>query len=703
MAGGIQGGSLRGQATRTGTGPRAGGRALQLVVVLGLVGFLGGARCSGGSADPDGDGIPGSVNATAFCSGGQVSGCNDNCPTIPNPTQADADGDGVGDACDNCKFAGNPRWSGGGVRPTLTGDQLDSDGDGYGNVCDADFDQSGGLTDATDHAAMLAAVGHARDGFDCPDVDLLPFGSCAPYDVDGAGDTINQIDANRMALRIGLVNGPNCSGCPLPNHRAAGISNGNGSDETLQHVFGLQRVADSWRPGGFQRIYASATNGGLLPEGSDTNPGTWNAPVETLLGIKTLLGSASCGVEVILDHDVWTGADYRTGLRDLAPACPDPDDIAIYVHAITPTQQAVIDCTGAVPLDSAVGAFSSTDGGWTVVENVQVQNCPIDGFDTAGAARMLTLNSGAVGITGAGNQPFTSHGTSTLVVLNGYAEAYDHPSLAPVNASKMVVVSEGRFELSGPTGGVAAIAFDDSRLFVAGAEITSSGGSGQILVKVQSALPDTTPTFTALRAWIHGADGPSSTALFAVANASGAHADVRLAQSTLSSSTFGMHFEPLVAGATASLYGRCVLMDEIASAQLLTSVGAVDRMEVDVRRSTYDDAESTNQSWRVDGALQATLGQAQALVAGRWASLWSDPDSFDSGGPSDGIQWDGDDDLGTPGDTMPDEICHPDQPCANACDVVILESMPVPIPDFVLGQAIQRWRLSKIQEDIGYR
>ncbi|GEM_PF-1449265 len=49
--------------------------------------------CGVADIDTDADGVP---------------DCIDNCPTIPNPDQADSDGDGIGDACDELEISKGP-------------------------------------------------------------------------------------------------------------------------------------------------------------------------------------------------------------------------------------------------------------------------------------------------------------------------------------------------------------------------------------------------------------------------------------------------------------------------------------------------------------------------------------------------------------------------------------------------------------------
>jgi len=172
--------------------------------------------------DIDGNGIGDACDDCIDVDGDSICDDVDNCPDTPNANQEDTDGDGVGDACDDCLDTdGDTICDGIDNCPNIANsNQEDTDSDGIGDVCDDCTDTDGDII-CDDIDNCLSVVNPNQDDTDgdgvgddcdsCPtDVDNDSDGDGICGNADNCENTPNpdQVDSDGDGI------GDACDSCP---------------------------------------------------------------------------------------------------------------------------------------------------------------------------------------------------------------------------------------------------------------------------------------------------------------------------------------------------------------------------------------------------------------------------------------------------------------------------------------------------------
>ncbi|XP_076289321.1 cartilage oligomeric matrix protein-like isoform X1 [Lasioglossum baleicum] len=168
-----------------------------------------------GQEDADGDGIGDACDPDADNDG--TPNANDNCPLKANPDQKDQDQDKIGDVCDNCPTVKNPK-------------QEDTDNDGIGDACEDDIDNDG-IPNKVDNCPLK--VNPDQKDFDndkigdvCDNCPRIANPNQSDKDGDGVGDVCdNDNDRDQDGVQDDRDNCPDVPNAGQTDDDNDGIGN----------------------------------------------------------------------------------------------------------------------------------------------------------------------------------------------------------------------------------------------------------------------------------------------------------------------------------------------------------------------------------------------------------------------------------------------------------------------------------------------
>jgi hypothetical protein len=255
-------------------------------------------------ADSDGDGF------------GNVC---DNCPDDPGSDQTDIDGDGVGDLCDNCLDFPNPA-------------QADADGDGTGDACtppEISVDLGLGLLWPPNHHMVAIEPNVSADApSGPPTVTLVSITSNEPDDAEGTGDgsTTGDIVVNETGFELRAERAGGGNGRTYTVTYEATTTNGSNLTTTA-----VATVVVPHDQGGVSEpvgVSIETSGGGTLVSwGKVTGAQSYNVIRGRLGEIRDLGPVFDLGTVVCVE----AGSANETTAGHEDPVSPDPGEVFFYL------------------------------------------------------------------------------------------------------------------------------------------------------------------------------------------------------------------------------------------------------------------------------------------------------------------------------------------------------------------------------------